>query len=563
MLRSIFFTINILLFVTLSFSEEIEENQVDSLLRGKAFMEQEKTLDSLISRYNFSNPSIGLKLSRRYNDLIKSSEKMYYHGKSKYNLGLAYEMMGEFKKALEYLFEAKKIFTGTKYTKNLALVYNEIGMVYLNQPNKKLLEKSLDYFFMFLKFSQKMDDPMEIAGAYSNIGLTYNRMNMLDSALFYHEKSLEIRLELNDKRCIGISYANLGEINQQNGNYNKALSYLQKTQSNYETINYRWGMYEAYIDIANIFLKLNQFDSSKLYSFKALDVSRELNSKFAIQTTCSLLGEYYKAVHDFENAVKYIGLSNLYTDSINSESTRNKMVQMQTIYEVDKKNQEIELLEEKNNSKQRWVVTIIISGFCIILIFVYALIINRSKRKKEILLFKTEKKLSKKNEDLIKSKLEQSELKEQELNNEIKYKSKQLSTHALHMIQKNTILQEIQNEVKDLSKKANANEKPRYKRISHQINQSLRADNDWDVFRLYFEDVNKNFFSYLKSINSDLTTNDLRLCALVKLNMNSKEMASVLNIAPNSIKSARYRLKKKLDLDIEADLEEFIRKIEK
>ena len=185
-----------------------------------------------------------------------------------------------------------------------------------------------------------------------------------------------------------------------------------------------------------------------------------------------------------------------------------------------------------------------------------------AKRKKEQALFKTENELHVKNEDLNKEKLEKSRLKEEELRQSLLYKSKQLSTHALHMIQKNTTLQEIQNEVKDLSKKVNTNEKPRYKRISHQINQSLRADSDWDVFRLYFEDVNKNFFSYLKNINPDLTTNDLRLCALVKLNMNSKEMASVLNIAPNSIKSARYRLKKKLNLDIEADLEEFIRRIE-
>ncbi len=78
----------------------------------------------------------------------------------------------------------------------------------------------------------------------------------------------------------------------------------------------------------------------------------------------------------------------------------------------------------------------------------------------------------------------------------------------------------------------------------------------------YFEEINKNFYSRLKQINSELTNNDHRLCALIKLNMTSKEMASVLNIAPSSIKSARYRLKKKLNLDIDADLEEFIRKID-
>jgi DNA-binding CsgD family transcriptional regulator len=81
------------------------------------------------------------------------------------------------------------------------------------------------------------------------------------------------------------------------------------------------------------------------------------------------------------------------------------------------------------------------------------------------------------------------------------------------------------------------------------------------VFKLYFEEVNRDFYRKLNDLNPELTTNDHRLCALIKLNMNSKEMASVLNVAPNSIKSSRYRLKKKLGLDMEADLEEFIRSL--
>lgn len=111
------------------------------------------------------------------------------------------------------------------------------------------------------------------------------------------------------------------------------------------------------------------------------------------------------------------------------------------------------------------------------------------------------------------------------------------------------------------SKKASINDRPDFKRINQQINQSLRSHKDWDVFKLYFEDVNKNFYQKLNEINPELTTNDHRLCALIKLNMTSKEMASVLNVAPHSIKSLRYRLKKKLGLDVETDLEEFIRSL--
>jgi len=126
-------------------------------------------------------------------------------------------------------------------------------------------------------------------------------------------------------------------------------------------------------------------------------------------------------------------------------------------------------------------------------------------------------------------------------------------------MQKNTMLHEMQMDIKTLSKNASIDDKQDFKRINQQISNSLRSHRDWDVFKLYFEDVNKNFYQKLMELNPELTTNDHRLCALIKLNMTSKEMASVLNVAPNSIKSSRYRLKKKLRLDVEADLEEFIR----
>ena len=181
------------------------------------------------------------------------------------------------------------------------------------------------------------------------------------------------------------------------------------------------------------------------------------------------------------------------------------------------------------------------------------------KRKKDRQIHLQKELFHKKENELATAELEKSKAKEEELQQSILYKSKQLSTHALHMMQKNTMLHEIQTDIKSLSKKASVDDKPNYKRINLQINQSLRSQKDWDVFKLYFEDVNRNFYKKLKEINPELTTNDHRLCALIKLNMTSKEMASVLNVAPNSIKSARYRLKKKLGLDVEADLEEFIK----
>jgi DNA-binding CsgD family transcriptional regulator len=86
----------------------------------------------------------------------------------------------------------------------------------------------------------------------------------------------------------------------------------------------------------------------------------------------------------------------------------------------------------------------------------------------------------------------------------------------------------------------------------------LVQDNSWNDFDLYFESINKNFYTRLKQSYPDISTNDLKICALIKLNLSIKEMASILNISPDSVKTARYRLRKKLQLSTEDNLTSFI-----
>jgi len=70
--------------------------------------------------------------------------------------------------------------------------------------------------------------------------------------------------------------------------------------------------------------------------------------------------------------------------------------------------------------------------------------------------------------------------------------------------------------------------------------------------------LNKNFYTRLKQKYPDISTNDLKICALIKLNLSIKEMASILNISPDSVKTARHRLRKKLQLNTEDNLTDFI-----
>ena len=125
-------------------------------------------------------------------------------------------------------------------------------------------------------------------------------------------------------------------------------------------------------------------------------------------------------------------------------------------------------------------------------------------------------------------------------------------------MQKNNMLTELMDSISDAMQKADPELHQKFKIIKRQIKSSLNADNDWEVFKMYFEQVNSKFFENLKAINPSLTYGDLRIAALISLNLNVKETASVLNLAVNSIKSARYKLRKKLSIDSDVSLYDFM-----
>jgi DNA-binding CsgD family transcriptional regulator len=88
-----------------------------------------------------------------------------------------------------------------------------------------------------------------------------------------------------------------------------------------------------------------------------------------------------------------------------------------------------------------------------------------------------------------------------------------------------------------------------------------RTEKEWELFKKYFENINKDFNTKLLAINPDLSVSDYRLAALISLNMNIKEAAAVLNITPSSVKLARHRLRKKLNINTSEDIYVFLTKL--
>jgi hypothetical protein len=192
---------------------------------------------------------------------------------------------------------------------------------------------------------------------------------------------------------------------------------------------------------------------------------------------------------------------------------------------------------------------VIIAGF--IFVFQY------SKIQKNKALFDTLTHLSHRQQALLEQELRIARLKEQELLCELEYKTKSLTTYALSMVQKNETLKEVKESVELLMKKPDTHSE-NYKKLSRTIEFGLTLEKDWDDFKMYFQEVQTDFFPKLKERFPDLSASDLKLCALIRLNLSLKQSAAVLRISPDSVKVARHRLKKKFNLQNEENLNSFV-----
>lgn len=150
-------------------------------------------------------------------------------------------------------------------------------------------------------------------------------------------------------------------------------------------------------------------------------------------------------------------------------------------------------------------------------------------------------------------------LKEDNYRIEIEKKNNELAASTMNNIRKNDLLNELKGDLVNYSKPNEAeNKKKNIKTILKKINLEMRNNEDWLTFELHFNNAHGNFFNRLREEYPSLTSNDLKLCAYLKLNLSSKEIASLMNISTRSVEMSRYRLRKKINIHKDESLSNFI-----
>ncbi len=366
---------------------------------------------------------------------------------------------------------------------------------------------------------EKLDDLGLLAVVYLNAGATYYFTNQFDNAHIYFQKALDI---------------------------NKRIDNESFTVS----LNVNSGAY---------FMDKKEYAIAKRYLKEAEEIAqRSSNNSEQLSMVYFAISQLYDQQGDIPNAHLYLKKYNTVKDVIlNSSKTIDSYQDYVSTYLKSAENEVNNTKQEALLERRKYIMTLVVAVF-IILLSISLLIILQQKKRQQALIKEAEKQSLEK--QLLYEKTIQ-QIHEEKHKEVLDAKAREVTSYSLMLSSKNNVLQEVLQQTKQLKKVLKPEDANVYKNIVDVINDNLNKDLESNKFMYHFNEVNPDFFNKLKAVCNDLTENNLRMCAYFKMGMSAKQVASILNISVETVKNGRYRLKKKLELTEEDNLDDFIRNI--
>lgn len=509
-----------------------------------------KLMGELYSKNNNIQPAINYFLiSAKIYDELKDFEKL----SSIYGtLGLLYytnnfdaeRTLLYYQKSLDYALQLND-------DELIAEAYNRIGGLFYNQQN---LTDALYYFNRAYKIYSSTKNNRGTAIALNNIGEVYRLKGDFEKALSNFEKSIEFNTKSNSLRLKAINYANIGQIYSLQNDISKTLFYYNSSLKLFKSIADENGLATIYILMANEYLKMKNISNADSSYSKAYELAIKNNELEHITQASLGLSKVYEFNKQYSKSLYYIQIYSQYNDSILMNQMQNELVDMQSHFsrsikekEIKIKDSEIEILEnesEINKLKQN----ILILGVIVLIILILLTLLRlRYKVKKERLINQNDRQLHEAQHEL--------------LHVELRSKENDLINFALHLVQKNKVLQQLKTDLNNLSSENDHELNRKLNELSLHVKQSLQINKDIEEFQEKVEITNNDFFNKLKIKFPSLTKNEKKLCALLRLNLSTKEIASLNNTSVKAVEMSRYRLRMKLKLDNKQSLSEYLHKI--
>ena len=483
--------------------------------------------------------------------------------KSQNNMGMVYRDQGNDVVALEYYLDALKRVQGQGNARLEANVLNSIGLLYKDRQN---FTEAAAYLNQALTKWQQLGMTRNVAGAYSNLGTLSFGQKQYDKTREYNQKALALFEGLKDLNGQIICHNNLGDFLLATSRTEEARKHFEAaTALNRSYGNKKWHT-SALMGLGEVHARLKQYPAALAHYDSAYHLAQQSGMLRVVQNAAAGLARVHALRQDYEKAYRYQLRYSTLKDSLFSTESTGQLASLRAAFEDEKKQARIQLLEKEESLARATRNVLLVSLAALLAIGALLLYQQRVKVRKNQELLEKNRQLHETQQALVAAELQNSrlalqnsQLQAKQLQEELEFSNKSLTTHTLNLIQKNGIMEEIRETISEVLKAPRKDENtPVYGRLIKLIDYSFNLDKDWDDFKVYFEQVHKGFFVKLKEKHPELSNGELKMAALVRLNMNLKETATVMGISPDSVKTSRYRLRKKLNLEEEQNMTDYL-----
>lgn len=462
-----------------------------------------------------------------------------------------YELQGNDRQAMIYYNQAVQNAERSGHMKAKGYALNYIGGIHHREGN---YEQSYEYFLQSLMIREEIKDSLGMAASYNNVGEIFNLRGEYEKALDYYNKSIAINKAIDNMVWLAINYENLGSVYLNQDMLSKALENYKLSLQINDSINNIQGIVTSMNSLGAYYRKIGDYNTSLTYYQRAFDSSIKYHVVSEKSRAALGLSDTYRYLNMFRSSLEYYKIHTQIDDSIFNIQKHKQIVELEAQYEAERSEQQLILKEQENKLLERNVKIvrlryIIILGGLNLFLIISVLMYGRQRNK-----IKKDRELLQKNKEIHEA---QHKLMEAEL----KAKNNDLMNFALHIVQKNDFLQTVKNDLKDIKCRFDEEKPPKLNELLLKVNQNLRKSTELKEFQENVDNVNQEFFKKLIDRFPDLTENEKRLSALLRLNLSSKEIATLNNISIKAVEMGRYRLRKKINLETNEVLTEFLQNL--
>lgn len=458
---------------------------------------------------------------------------------------------GHYAQAQDYYFQADRIYA--QINARLPLASNWTDMGELNIYNKQN-QLAKDYFYKALHTFKTEKDRNGEASVLGNIGHLFEKEGTYDSAFIYQKQALAIYTAEKNRNGQAKIYENLGSIYEDLGKFDSAYSHFESARDLYGETKDIYGKVVVINNMGDIFRKTNKFTESIQLTKVALHLAEGLGDIYQMASTTKDLSKTYALSGKIDSAYFYAERSRKLVLELYSVDGARHTAFFQALYDMNQKAEEIETLQTNKRIN-----SIMLAGTIVVLVLLSVLsYVLHSRQKIKIKNQIAESRKQEAERELAEAALRNQLLQDKQLKQELVLKEKELTSQTLNLIRSNQFLEQLREELKSLVKDERRDQKKSMQRLSQQINEHITHGVHWNEFMGTFERVHHSFFEKLIKLFPDLSAADRRLIALLKINLNSTDIAILLGISQDSLRVARHRLRKKLKLEHGEDLSGYL-----